>query len=331
MKLYFHITKTGNLFHFISNLVDWHFSVRSSYKKYWLKKTGNLTSEDKIWLNKAKVLFQEHGFSSNNNWSTVLLRRPEDDLWQVAEERFGKKDTDRFREIHDYFLPRFEKIWPAEKKLLSSWENKLQESLGTYTPNALLDDLNTLFGVVPDFSNDIKVILLLSSPASMGGGANVGKGGITLEISNMQLEKTKEVWLLFWHELIHVYWERNNEYMNMIKNYLDKTNITSFSKNIPAKVVIKEAVMESLIPYGFLAQRHFSFKSKAHTLKKLQDYVGKKRLENSMSYWRRYSLIKMLDIAKEYVEKKKPIDKNYLNKVAQALEEFKKEPLVKTR
>jgi len=327
MNLYFHITKTGNLFHFISNLTNWHFSVRPSYKKYWLEKTGGLTSDDKKWLKKAEKLFQKYAFS-NNNWGMVFLRRPENDVWKVAKNTFGKKDTEKFKEIYDYFLPRFDKIWSDERKLISLWKKELQETLSTFAPKELANDLNNLFNVVPDFSYDIKVILLMSSPTQIGGGANVGRGAITLEGSNMSPEKNVHSKLIFWHELIHVYWEKNNEYMNMLNLYMNKANINSFSKDIPAKIVLKEAVMESLIPFGYLSQKHLAFNGKAYVSEKIKVLKSKGKTTKSMSYWRYYSLTRMFDTAKKYVTNQKAIDEKYFDKVVETLEEFKKDPMI---
>ena len=161
MKLYFHTTKTGNLFHFISNLTNWHFSVRLSYNEFWLEKTGELSKKDNEQLARAKNLFQKYNFGTNY-WGRVFLRRPENDVWEIAKEKFGEADTERFRKIHNYFIPRFDKLWREEKELLNNWKEKLQETSNDYLLEELISDLNTLFNISPNCDDDIKTILLIN-------------------------------------------------------------------------------------------------------------------------------------------------------------------------
>jgi hypothetical protein len=167
MDIFLQTTKTANLFHFISNLTNWHFSVRPSYKKYWIEKTGELTDLDREWLAKAENLFKKYTYG-DKFWGTVFLRRPEEDVWQVAENTFGQTDTKRFKEIADYFTPRFEKIWNEEESLLNEWITLLKESKDKYLKDDLVSDLNTLFSTKPDLSNGVKVVVLMSSPTTVG-------------------------------------------------------------------------------------------------------------------------------------------------------------------
>jgi len=311
MKLYFHITKTSNVFHFISNLTDWHYSVRTSYKKFWLEKTGELSGEDKEQLAKAKILFQKYSFS-RGYWGEIFLRRPEDDVWKVAEEKFGETDTERFRKLHDYFLPRFEKLWKDEEVLLNDWKKKLHETSEEYLSDEMTKDLNTLFNTTPNFDNDIKAILLMCSPTTRGGGgANVGRGAITMELSRTPIDEYQTVWLNFWHEMIHVYWEKTNYYMNMLNAYLDSLDEKPSLGDIPYKALMMEAVLEAFMPRGVLAEKYFGVPVEKMEVK------GK-----IMSDWRAYSRYALKSLASKYLEERRMLDEDFLKEASRVLVEF---------
>ncbi len=311
MNLYFQISKTANLFHFISNLTDWHFSVRPSYKKYWIEKTGGLTEEDKEWLAKADNLFKKYTFG-DNYWGQVFLRRPENDVWQVAEENFGEKDALRFKEISDYFAPRFDKIWNEEKDSLDKWTEILEKTKDKYIKDELIVELNNLFNTKPDLRNGIKMVLLMSSPSTLGGGgANIGRGAVTSELSRVKHEDVVHVWLNFWHEISHVYWEKTNNYMNMLNNYLNTLENKPSLGDITFKILMKEGVLEAFIPDGVLAEKYFDM-----PIKEI------KTEEKSMSGWRSFSRYQLKELSYEYLNENKKIDENFLKEVSKLLFEY---------
>lgn len=326
MNLYYQITKTGNLFHFVSNLTDWHYSVRSSYKSYWLKKTGNFSIEESKALVKAKELFIKYSFGQNF-WGKVFLRRSEEDVWQIAEQNFGKEDTESFKIITNVFVLKFEKLWIEEEKLLHNWKDELEKSQSKYAPDSLVNKLDILFNTKVKFDPQVKIILLMCSPTTIGGGgANIGLGAITLEVSRKSLNDIQFVWFNFWHELVHTYWERNNEYADMLIEFVNKKEqdeLPSPIKKVPLKAVIGEAVIESLIPMGYLSNKYFNFDSekyfKEKTLQLRESGVNK---TESLSAWRCFSADKLFNIAKDYVENNKPIDEEYFEKVAEAVKEY---------
>jgi len=311
MHLYFHITKTSNLFHFISNLTDWHFSVRTSYKKYWIEKTGDLSEEDAQWLAKADNLFKKYTFG-NNYWGATFLRRPEEDVWETAEKNFGEKDSQRFKEIANYFTPRFKKIWNEEKELLENWTNILNRTKDRYLKNELVNELNTLFDTKPDLSSGIKIVLLMSSPTTLGGGsANIGYGAVTTELSRMSPDKAIHIWLNFWHEISHVYWEKTNNYMTMLNSYLDTLEYKPSLGDISFKILMKEGVLEAFIPNGVLAEKYFDMPMKDESFE-----------EKNMYGWRSFSRNKLKDLSYKYVEEKKKIDTYFLKEVNKLLLEY---------
>ena len=264
MNLYYQITKIGNLFHFVSNLTDWHYSVRPSYKSYWLEKTGNLSIEESGALVKAKELFIKYSFGQNF-WGKVFLRRPEEDVWQIAEQNFGKEDTESFKTITNVFLPKFEKLWIEEEKLLHNWKGELEKSQSKYAQDGLVNKLDVLFNTKVKFDLQVKIILLMCSPTTIGGGgANVGPGAITLEVSRKSLNDIQFAWFNFWHELVHTYWERNKEYTGMLIEFVNKKEqdgLPSPVEKAPLKAAIGEAVIESLIPMGYLSNKYFGIAS----------------------------------------------------------------------
>ncbi|MBI1863951.1 hypothetical protein HYS03_01950 [Candidatus Woesebacteria bacterium] len=323
MNLNFRITKTSNLFHFISNLTNWHFSVRPSYKRYWLEKTGPLTKKEEETLQEVDSLFKKYNFGPNY-WGHVLLTEEDEIVWEKANKKFGAKDTEKFRHFEKVFSKRFEKIWTEDKNKLTEWKKVLERSNQNKTSDKLIETLNSLFG--KDGGGEvIDVILLLSTPNTRGaGGGNLAPRAITLEVSQTPDQYTTNVQLMLWHELVHVIWEKG-PYQKTFNNFHEKllnSGALSPVENVPLRVTLNEAVMESLLPYGYLGYKYFNYKSKDYfneILSKLENNFDKNQV---MIYWRVYSANKLFELSQNYCERGKAIDKDFLEKVVKIMIEF---------
>ena len=307
------VSYVGNVFHFVSNLAQWHFSCRSGYKDFWLKEAGGLTNVEDAALEKARELFLKYTFGKNF-WGKIFLREREEIVWAQAKENFGE-DAGKFKEIFDIFEPRFQQFWKNDKNLLEQWGGRIKVINFLLTPPGLTEDLDIFFGNKTN-SRTIEIFLLMNIPGNSAYGSSViGPGAITLEISRTPFGFLRPVVLVTWHELIHNIWQDNN-YWKLIEGFGREIKSPSPVKGISWQELINEAVTESLFSHGYLAQKYFGFPSQKYFAAELNSAESSK---NSLNYWRDLSASKLFSIAEDYIENRKPLDIAFLQQIANYL------------
>ncbi len=300
------VNRTANLFHFISNLTDWHFSVRKRYKEKWLQQTGKLTDKEKECLFKIVKLFKKYTFGKNY-WGKVFLTKSDDEVWKEAEKVFGQ-DAMKFKKMSDVFQKRFDLIWDGKKNRLEKWQKLLEKTEKIFINKDLIEDLNVLFGVIPEIEENIQINLLLGGP---GGGANTTKYNIEMEVSNLSENEVKRIWAVIWHELIHKFWE-TGEYKQMIYDFSKEID-SELVKGIPNHIVIKEMITSSLLPWGYFRKKYFKTDTNEYIKQSLRNLETKG--EKRLSYFTFLAALKMESLVKEYIEGKKKIDVHFLKKI----------------
>lgn len=317
-KFIFTISQTANLFHFISNLTNWHFSARPNYRKYWLDKTGPLTKVENKVLKKISPVFKRYNFG-NKYWGKIFLASTDDTVWKEAKGKFPPADFEIFYNAAKVFEPRFGIIWQEERNLLNQWQSKLVQTSNKYDASVAIKDLNNFFNHKKT-PMKVTVILLLSNPNSTGGGGNLGSNQLTLELSRYPLAGLRPVWLALWHEMVHAIWQGNG-YRKQIRDFSESNKlIKSPVKGVSVYSILNEGITEALFPHGYLAKKHFGFPSDEYfdaELKGRQVYVV-----NPMKYWRDYAGNNLRSIAKEYIERQRAIDISYLKRVEKVLKGF---------
>ena len=331
LEFKFHYTKIANLFHFISNLTEWHFSCRKNYNKMWLEKTGPLKNGEKQALRKMRKLLGRYGFSRERREDpSRFLGIPfiVHSDWGKVEEWVEPDEFLTLKDVFEVFEPRFEKIWMEEEPKLANWKTALVEELTKRKYDNLEKDLETFFNQKPKFSN-IDVYLLMGVAKSSGGGANIGPGRVTLEPTGLSTDLAPEMLNVLYREATHLVFEREY-YQNLLKQFLKSTkdkfsekHAFSNSERGP-RTIIKEAVTTSLLPEGYLANKYFG----ADIFKRVERVLGKnfekvaKGEKDDFGAWRLFAAAKLFPLVKDYIENKKPVDRVYLQKVWEVFEEF---------
>jgi len=309
------ISYWANCFFFISNLSEWHWSTRKFYNSYWLSRTGKLTSTESEALTKAKAIFAKYGFG-DRYWGLVFLREPEEEVWDKAKRFFEPQELKSLEEIYEVFKHRFEAIWKTDRENLLAWRDRFNDIRDKLCPDALLSDLDALFfGTERKRKHkSVKVVFLISFPNKFaGGGGNLGPGVVTLELSQTPLEYVRPVVLAMWHEIAHSLWMING-YEDMVEKFVkEKDEMLNFDDSPSLRVFVNEAVAESLLPYGYLAQKHFNFPSDEYFSK--QEKIVLRKENNVLEKWRLYSASRLMPLARKYVEEGKVLDSAFLDKV----------------
>jgi hypothetical protein len=317
MEFNFKISKLENLYFFVSNLTEFHFSCRKHFNEDWILATGELTEKEKLALKEIKPIFEKYNFNNKDFPYLGEVFYCLDD----AEKLDGLKkclDVNEYEKIVNAFYVfknRFDKIY--NEKLLVNWKDAIERQLSGerflkfYNPVRHFFDAEDM-----DISLNVHLLISPSMSRSASGNANIGEKDLTLEVpmNNLNQEQVELASCVLLHELSHIWFEKNKNYSFAKKLY---------KSNFP---LAKEVIIDSISPSGFPAQIY----SKAsnpfkwfllHNLADgMEEYENFSKIENAnfqklKAYivWLNYSL------TASYFSKNKKFDKNFAEKVNETI------------
>lgn len=238
------INKEANFYFFIQNLSCWHDNCRKSYNSFWINETDSaLSNNEQNALQTFKTIRSKYNFKGNFE---KYFYFPDN----MSSNFFLDDDKNDLEDIFRIFKKRFELIYKKEETKLKEWEKILIEKfLDSKTNTEIFNVLNTFFDFKPE-NTTINVILLMSSPDMNGGGANIDKHSVTLEISETTTNKINEVMSIAWHEIIHLL------YKSKIMTVLINSGMT-----VTEADAVEETINSYLFPKGVLAKKFFNIKN----------------------------------------------------------------------
>ncbi len=128
------------------------------------------------------------------------------------------------------------------------------------------------------------------------------------------------------HEIAHILFEKNNG-RELIRNVVRKEKLPTQFKNCPLSTenLINEIVAESLVPYGYLAQKHSDFKlihclfnRLAESYKEFRNFQCTHQI-NHYRYFIRYLVWILTPFTINYLSNFKKIDKDYIQQIVQTI------------
>ncbi len=319
MKFIFKTSRLDNLYFFVSNLTEFHFSCRKHFNIDWVSATGQLNQKEKKIIKNIKPIFEKYGFSAENNKSFYL-----------GKYFYCPDDKEKFDSLKKYLLPeeykiisdsfslfesRFNKIY--NEKLLENWKFALEKELSS-------EKFLKLFNFAQQFFNAKKLnsvlnVHLLMSPSmawSASGNANLGDRDITLEVPvlNLTEEQIELAVCILLHELSHIWFEKNSNY---------KITQRIFGNNFP---MVKELLIDSISPLGFPAQKYskasnpfkrFLFNNLSDGFKAYENFISNKKADRQKlsAYvgWLIYPLVSY------YYTNNKKLDKKFIKTIAEII------------
>jgi hypothetical protein len=301
-----------------------------------LEKTGPLTDKEKQTLKQLAKLLIKYHFSSGQKGPddpSKFLGIPftiysDDDVWEKVEEWVEPNEFLILKNVFKVFEPRFEEIWIEEKPKLENWKTALIKELAKKKYDDLERDLEAFFNQKPRYSQ-IDVYLLIGVAGTSGGGANVGPARVTLEPTGLSTDMVSEMLNVLYHETAHLTLE-HEYYQNLLEDFLKSSrgNFSEkhafFKSGRDLRTIINEAVMTSLLPEGYLANKYFGnniFKRVEKVLGKSFENFTKDKREDFRVY-RLFAAAELFPVARDYIENKKPVDGDYLQKVWEVFEGF---------
>lgn len=315
---------TENLFFFVSNLSEFHFSCRKEYNQEWQKITGKLSEEEKKSLRDFSVIAKKYGFDSKNTYLGVpFFLSPEKQKMEAVEKILDEKEFRVIFKTLELFKPKFELIY--RKKELDKWIKIQSKILESEKIQNIIKEISSLLGS-DKYPKEINIHLLgfISPRALAAGGANLGKRDITLEMPVNRIEEWIGEWGVYvaLHEISHIIFE-NSTAEKIIKNKIKNISINKIKNIKPERDLynlMKEIALELCAPSGYICEKNSKkIKPLSEILitnldKKIEEFEKYKKNKNTSYYnfvsyivWQTYPLVSL------YVNKGKKIDSIFID------------------
>jgi len=331
-------SRISNLFFFISNLAEWHFSCRTEYNKEWIKQTGVLTEKESEAINVFGDVMRKYGFEYKKNKLVYLgqyfFLNSEKEAWEEVEKNVMEGEYKKIRSVFRMFEPRFKKIW--DEKGIKAWGRSLKKIAESENGIKLMAAMER--AIKPDKKLEDFVVHIIPSPInnkSASGGANLGCGHITLEaaIEDNSDEYMETALGVMAHEMVHVLLDNNRKLSKIIgaaasRDGMDLLDLVQ--PKMSKKNILTEIVVGGIAPSGYIYQahaKHFSpllrnlgwidvllYDMEAIKEKKIISYDG--------LYY--YVIWQMYPLSQYYFEKKRAIDKKFIDEMTRVISVIKK-------
>lgn len=291
MKFSIIINKLANFYFFVQNLSEWHFSNKKDYNDLWRKELGEFSVDEETAIKKFKEIRLKYKVTRTPFECAFFISH---DPWRELKENFPAEEYKMIQEIFNKLESKFNLLWEKDLSLLMQWQKELDSKINEPSLiKSIMDMLNILFNTTSSES-EVKIYLLFSSPNHTGGGANIDKQSISLEISRYPIQDSSHAIGIIWHETIHLCFQNRYFFPLVLKQFTaDRQRVD----------LINEIVIGSLFPRGILGIRLLKNKP----ANKLMMGVDSEQT------------IKILNLTKEYVGSPKSLDEKYIRTVAEIL------------
>jgi len=235
------IIRYANLYFFIQNLSEWHFSNRKDHNKTWHNEL-HFSAEAESRLDEFKKIHQQYPFGDKYLGRPFFLHK---DPWPAVKLLVGKDDSAKIKNIFAILEPYFDTIYMKDEVALKKWEMIIAKPEFVTSASYINNTLASFYGCAP-YNENCLIYLLLSTEKRRGGTAGtISNNAITLELSRTPMELEKHMSNVLWHELIHLYF-RDFVFYPLLEKCTDG------NREMMGK--IDELVASSLLPNGLLKQ-----------------------------------------------------------------------------
>ncbi len=325
MKFNVTSSRIGNFFFFVTNLSEWHYSCRKNYNEEWLKVLGALTNKEKNNLKQIKKIMTAYGFKQIKPGvltylgESFITSKNKKEAIIKARAILKQRDIEIIEKSFDIFEKKFNIWWKIGSKIISTNKKIIENELTNKRTKIILNQLKSFFGSKVSLKK--VTIYLLAHPCNdkLGGGANIGESGITLEINNLTRNHslTKYALGVIFHEICHLCFI-DERHLKLIRQTIIKNKINLETKFFKEKMspltAINEIIIESLVPKGYIGIKYLG-----NILKKTEPTPI-----NTFSDFRQNVLQSIISLTENYINIKKPIDKDFIDKIAKILKSTKK-------
>lgn len=294
MKFSIVINRWAIFYFFVQNLSEWHLSNRKDYNVLWRKELGRFSPEEENALEKFKKIHPRYPFGKLYLGRQFFL---EENPWEVLEKKLSQENFTVVKNSFSLLGEKFNKFYNQELPLLNKWQMILQEELNNKSSTASINTILANLYNAPPLSRDIIIYILPSSKNHTGGtGGIVDDKSINLEMSRYPSEKTNHAIGVIWHEITHLYFEKQTFLQLLNKKYSNDSDVAG---------LIKEATVSSLFPNGALGMKLLNNEGKLLNTKIPEEYTKE-----------------LIELANMYIKKNKSFDNEYIEKVYSLVSEL---------
>lgn len=284
------IIRYANLYFFIQNLSEWHFSNRKDHNKIW-RNEQQFSVEAESCIQEFRKIHEQYPFGDKYLGRPFFLHQ---DPWPAIKLLVGKDDAVKIKNIFATLELYFDSIYMKDEVLLKEWEMIIAKPSFVSSASYINNTLANFYGCMPYDKNCI-VYLLLSTEKKNGGTAGtISNNAITLEVSRTSIELEKHIRNILWHELIHLYF-RNCIFYSLLEKYTNN--------NWEIMGEIDELVASALLPNGLLKQNTLSSIDKSRTPKSFNARVVSEKI------------ILIQELIYPYLKKNRPIDEEFVKEL----------------
>lgn len=236
-----------NLFLFIANLTEWHFSCRQNFNRIWKRQPYPLSPVEQRQL----ILFKNaliRYYQKTGEHLTSFFANGRNINWRILSKILDEKDIEVIKETFSLFRSRFNFFYNRQKKnmfAVAQVVKKNRENNQTY-----LEQTKNLYGCKERKNCDVLIALSEDSNHNSGGiyFASSRKGHIILQFGDFQLKEDHQpILMVFYHELGH-HFQENNYWRKLSEKNEAKIRIPIKFKNqgINVKDIIDEPIHTAL-------------------------------------------------------------------------------------
>ncbi len=235
------ISRYANLYFFIQNLSEWHFSNRKKHNEVWRKELS-FSPEADFCIQAFGKIHEKYSFGPDYLGRPFFLKN---DPLSAVELIVGKDSTAKIKNIFSTIEPYFDALYTKDEIMLKKWASIIADPEFVEKSSFINNTLANFYGC-PPYNESCTIYLLLSTKEKNGGtSGTIDSHSITLELSRTPIESEEQVLKILWHELIHLYF-RKYKFYPLLERYTDN-NLEIMSK-------IDELVASALLPNGLLRQ-----------------------------------------------------------------------------
>lgn len=292
------ILRSANLYFFIQNLSEWHFSNRKDHNEAWRKELF-FSAEAKSCIHEFGKIHQQYPFGNKYLGRPFFLYK---DPWPTVELLVGKDDSVKIKNIFATLESYFDTIYVEDEVMLKKWATIIAKPEFVTNASYINNALANFYGCAP-YNEDCIIYLLLSTEKKNGGTAGtISNNVITLELSRTSIKLEKHVLNVLWHELIHLYFKDC-----VLFPLLEK--LTNNNWEMMGK--IDELVASSLLPNGLLKQNILTSTDKLRTSGYFNTRVDSEKIINVQK------------LIYPYLQQKKTVDINLVQELCKIYSESK--------
>lgn len=286
MKFKFIISKWANFYLFVSNLSEWHFSVRKNYNITWREEFGKFSDEEENAIKQFKEIRQNYNTSKTFFEEAFFIAK---NPFDILQKHLPITEYDIIKQIFSTLESKFNILYNEDLLLLEKWQEELINKISNSSlTNSITNTLAMLYDIsIPE--KEVAIYILLSGAEQTGGGANIDNKSIILEVSRYPLEKINHALGIIWHEIIHLVFQGNFYKLLLTFSPTDKKTAD----------FINELVVSSLFPRGILGIRLLNTSPAI----KLSSQINETQTIN------------IINLTKIYIDQNKPFDNDFINKL----------------